>query len=570
MNPAKICPACGKQYELSDRFCPTDGAVLRSPDSAGDLVGQVIAERYHVLEKLGEGGMGQVYLAEHLRMGRRSAVKVMNPALSRDADAISRFNREASNASRISHPNVAAIYDFGETPEGLIYLAMEYIEGEPLTAIIERQGALLPARAAAIVRQAGEALAAAHEFGIVHRDLKPDNIMVARARDGADVVKVVDFGIAKAAGTDAQKVTRTGLVVGTPEYMSPEQLAGDPLDARSDIYSLGLVAFTMLTGALPFPSETAQESMIMRLTERPRSLAEMRPGRSWPSAVQRVMDRALQRDVKARYASAAQMARDLEAALLAMPETAVSGAGTQPIAINTVPPTRVAAPEAAATVITGAAAEPASPSHRGRRLVPLLAAAGFVALVSAAGAALTLGRDEPIRVMERGSAPSDSVTPAAPEPGPVPALPVTQVSLPSQSRPAPDDSLLLRRPMASGAPATSAPARPARENAGRDRDLRPGAIRLRLSTARQVVETNMQADAVDAVTLRRTIVVLTRALPEIVTFADSVEARYLRAQALGLVGETDRSCRELGALMSLDLERQMRTEIGALRASACQ
>ena len=567
MNPAKICPVCGKQYELSDRFCPVDGAVLRSPDSAADLVGQVVAERYHVLRKLGEGGMGQVYLAEHLRMGRKSAVKVMNPALSRDADAISRFNREASNASRISHPNVAAIYDFGETADGLIYLAMEYIDGEPLTKLVERQGALLPARAGSIVRQAGEALAAAHDLGIVHRDLKPDNIMIARGRDGADIVKVVDFGIAKAAGSDVQNVTRTGLIVGTPEYMSPEQLAGDPLDARSDIYSLGLVAFTMLTGALPFPSETAQESMIMRLTERPRSLAEMRPATNWPESVQRVIDRALERDAKARYGSAAELGRELEAALMAMPETSVSAAGTQPIMARTVPRTRVAAPDAAATVITNRPAPDPGEVRQRSWLLPGLAAAGLVAVLSAAGAAFTMTRDELPDVAQPVTGASDTVTPL-PAGGAVVALPAeTPASRPSSTARAPDDSPHVRRP-AAAAPAGSVGPQPG--GAERDRDMTPAAIRMRLRVARDAIEENMQADAVNAVELRQTIAELTRTLPEIRTFADSVEARYLRAQAFGLVGETERSCRELGALVSLDLERQLQTEIGALRATACQ
>ncbi|MCU0624734.1 MAG: serine/threonine protein kinase, partial [Gemmatimonadaceae bacterium] len=194
----KVCPQCGSEYELDQRFCPKDGSALRSSGGAKDLLGQVIAERYHILKKLGEGGMGQVYLAEHVKMGRKSAVKVMHAAMNADADAVSRFNREAANAARISHPNVCAIYDFGETPDGMIYLAMEFIEGQSLTAIVEQAGALAPSRAGDLVRQVGAALAVAHDQGIVHRDLKPDNIMVTRTKDGADLVKVVDFGIAKA------------------------------------------------------------------------------------------------------------------------------------------------------------------------------------------------------------------------------------------------------------------------------------------------------------------------------------------------------------------------------------
>ncbi len=329
MSALKICPQCGTEFELDQRFCPKDGSTLKTQGGGGaDLVGSIIADRYHVLKKLGEGGMGTVYLAEHVKMGRKSAVKVMNPGMVDDADAISRFNREAANASKISHTNVASVYDFGETTEGLIYLAMEFVEGPALTKVIEEAGALPPIRAADITRQAAEALAVAHDMGIVHRDLKPDNIMLAKNRDGSDCVKVVDFGIAKAANNEAQKVTRTGLVVGTPEYMSPEQLAGDKLDGRSDIYSLGLVAFAMMTGKLPFPGETVQESMIARLTDEPKRLAEMKSDVNWPSAVQAVMDKALQRDFVDRYQSASEFGRDLYKAVSAMPESAATNAFT--------------------------------------------------------------------------------------------------------------------------------------------------------------------------------------------------------------------------------------------------
>ena len=329
MSALKICPQCGTEYELDQRFCPKDGSTLKTQGGqTGDLVGTIIADRYNVLKKLGEGGMGTVYLAEHVKMGRKSALKVMNPGMVNDADAISRFNREAANASRINHANVAAVYDFGETSDGLIYLAMEFVEGPALTKVIEELGALPPARAAEITRQAAEALAVAHDMGIVHRDLKPDNIMIARNRDGSDLVKVVDFGIAKAAADDKQKVTKTGLVVGTPEYMSPEQLAGDKLDGRSDTYSLALVAFAMFTGKLPFPAETVQESMILRLTDKPKQLLEMKGDVQWPPAVQQVMDKALERDAAGRYQSAAEFGRALHKAVMSMPEAAMTNAFT--------------------------------------------------------------------------------------------------------------------------------------------------------------------------------------------------------------------------------------------------
>jgi len=313
----KTCPVCAREFPDNVKFCPNDGQTLRAKGPLADLIGQVVADRYHIIKKLGEGGMGAVYLGEHVKMGRKSAIKVMTQAMSNDPDAVSRFNREASNASRLSHPNICQVYDFGETSEGLIYLAMEFIEGRSLSDLAEAEGALPPARAASIVKQAAEALQVAHDQSIVHRDIKPDNIMVVQAKDGSDIVKVVDFGIAKAVAGDetGQKVTKTGLVVGTPEYMSPEQLSGDKLDGRSDLYSLALVCYKLLTGVLPFQADTAQETMIKRLTDAPEPLATARPDIVFPPRLQAVMDRALARSLTERYGSAAEFGRDLEASV---------------------------------------------------------------------------------------------------------------------------------------------------------------------------------------------------------------------------------------------------------------
>ena len=400
MSAQKVCPQCGTEYPANARFCEIDGTALRAASGSTDLVGSIVADRYHIMKKLGEGGMGQVYLAEHVKMGRKSALKVMHPGMKADVDAISRFNREAANASRIAHPNVAAVYDFGETPDGLIFLAMEFVDGPPLTSIIEQQGALPPKRAADIIRQTADALAVAHDMGIVHRDLKPDNIMVAKTRDGGDLVKVVDFGIAKAAGNEAQKVTKTGLVVGTPEYMSPEQLAGDKLDGRSDIYSLGLVAFNMLTGKLPFPSESAQESMIMRLTDKPKPLAEMKADRSWPADVQAVMDKALERDANARYQSATEFGMALYNAIQRMPETAAAEAGTS--VLSAVPATRVASAPAAPASAAATVAVPTPPVssppvaqgtalEKKKSTMPIMAGAAAVLVIGAIGAKMMMG-----------------------------------------------------------------------------------------------------------------------------------------------------------------------------------
>jgi serine/threonine-protein kinase len=383
----KFCTACGTEYDDAVLFCQRDGTPLRPVAATADLVGQVIADRYLVQRKLGEGGMGQVYLAEHVKMGRRCAIKLMAPGTMNDPEAVSRFNREAANASRINHPNVCQIYDFGETADGLIYLAMEYIEGRSLTDLLEETRTLALPRAAAIIAQCGDALQAAHDLGIVHRDLKPDNIMVVTAR-GKDAVKVVDFGIAKAMGAEgsAQKVTKTGFVVGTPEYMSPEQLAGDPVDGRTDIYSLALVFYRAVTGRLPFEADTAQETMIKRLTDDPIPLSAARPDLRFPPGLQQVLDRALARSPEARYTSAAEFGQDV----LRVAGTAVVGAadpeaGTQVVPsgarAETVPETRVDPAIAAALRKKAELKGQAAPAGRRVPVVPIA-----VALVLAAGA----------------------------------------------------------------------------------------------------------------------------------------------------------------------------------------
>jgi len=375
VSALKICSTCSTEYPANERFCPRDGTALRTQSGAADLVGSIIGG-YHVLKKLGEGGMGQVYLAEHVKMGRHSAVKVMHAAMVHDADAIGRFNREAANASRINHPNVAGIYDFGETSDGLVYLAMEFIEGETLTEIVKAHGALSPQRAAGITRQAAEGLYVAHHMGIVHRDVKPDNIMVSKDRDGLDQVKVVDFGIAKASGSESQKVTRTGMVIGTPEYMSPEQLAGDKLTGATDQYSLALVAFNMLTGQLPFPSETTQQSMIMRLTEKPKKLGEMKADVNWPPEVEAVMDRALERESSKRFATARDFGRALFEAVKEMPVRPSGVGGTlameAPAAVR--PVTKAIAP--------ARSARPAAPA---KRRTPMLIGGAVLAAAVVAG-----------------------------------------------------------------------------------------------------------------------------------------------------------------------------------------
>jgi len=346
----RICLQCGAQYGVEQRHCPNDGSALQLKAIDDPLIGRTIADRYHILELLGVGGMGRVYVAEHVALGRKSAVKVINPSHANSAEAISRFNREAANASRINHPNVAQIYDFGES-DGVLYLAMEYIEGEPLATTIERLGPMSATRAANITMQVADALAAAHLLGIVHRDLKPENIMIGRKHDGGDWVKVVDFGIAKTIEAEHnQNLTSVGVSMGTPEYMSPEQFAGDKLDHRTDIYSLGLVLFNMLTGQLPFPPVTSKETLVKRLTSQPAPLAQVRPETPWPPGLQTALDRALAPEANERYSRVSDFAADVVRAsertpVLASPKAAVTTTAPTPVSIPVQQPAIKAPPK---------------------------------------------------------------------------------------------------------------------------------------------------------------------------------------------------------------------------------
>lgn len=317
MSVVNTCPRCGDQFEKDVAFCPNDGARLTAARSDSDLIGTIVADRYRITETIGGGGMGQVYKAEHIRMKRQCAIKVLRANLAGDPEATQRFQREAENASQLSHPNVAQIYDFGEH-EGLVYLAMEFIAGESLANMLSRQTAIHPDIAADIISQSAAALEAAHQRHVLHRDVKPDNIMLAKSADGTFQVKLVDFGIARAMTSNEQRVTRTGLVIGTPEFMSPEQIAGEELDPRSDLYALALVAFQCLTGKGAFPATSSKQNLIMRLTSRPRTLAEVRDDMTWPEALQGVFDHALAPDPAERYESIGIFAEELSAAISRM------------------------------------------------------------------------------------------------------------------------------------------------------------------------------------------------------------------------------------------------------------
>ena len=227
---------------------------MRPEPAIDDLLGQVLAERYQVLRVIGRGGMGAVYEGSHLGLGKRVAIKVLLQKLAKNQEAIERFHREATNASRIGNDHVADINDIGYTPDGRTFVVMELLEGKTLGRLIQETAPMPAARVVHIIRQVLLGLGAAHDKGVVHRDVKPDNIFLVRAGEDPDYVKILDFGVSKITeGTEQQlRLTKTGMVVGTPVYMAPEQAMGATVDFRADLYSVGVMFYEMLAGRPPF------------------------------------------------------------------------------------------------------------------------------------------------------------------------------------------------------------------------------------------------------------------------------------------------------------------------------
>ncbi|HEU5173806.1 MAG TPA: serine/threonine-protein kinase [Gemmatimonadaceae bacterium] len=344
------CPTCGTLYPPEARFCPRDGARLLDTAGAGTAPaatgvaaagvtsavarrdatpagapelkrGELVHDRYEVEHKLGEGGMSSVYLVRDIATGDRYAMKVLHRSLSSDEKAMARLRREAGFGMRLAHPNVCHILHLGETAGGLVYVVMPYIEGEILSDRVFRRGALPLAEVVRHVQDIAAGLHVAHRLGIVHRDLKPENVMICPRPGGTDTAVVMDFGLAKERRADAevQKLTATGIILGTPEFMSPEQIRGKPLDPRSDVYALALMTFEMLTGRLPFPGSTAQEVMIARLRGEPLSLRAVRPDLEVPEGVDRAVRQGLASDPVDRFRTAPDFATALAAGAAGTP-----------------------------------------------------------------------------------------------------------------------------------------------------------------------------------------------------------------------------------------------------------
>lgn len=335
---AMRCPTCGTQYADDAKFCAKDGGRLvvsdvvtpratraRQPDaptpvsrkaatSHANMAGQVLDRRYAIVKKVGEGGMSYVYLAHDVASQERYAIKILSPALSKDENAMARLRREAALGIRLEHPNVCHIVRMGETEEGLVYVVMPYVEGEILSDRNYRVGQTSIADVVKFTVEIADGLQVAHKLGIIHRDLKPENIMICKKKDGIEYAVVMDFGLAKErkAGGELQKLTATGIILGTPEFMSPEQLRGKPLDSRTDIYSLSLMTYEMLTGKLPFEGRNQQELMIARLRNEPIHARTHRP--EIPEAMDLVLLKGMERVADDRYATAPEFAAALREA----------------------------------------------------------------------------------------------------------------------------------------------------------------------------------------------------------------------------------------------------------------
>ena len=293
------------------------------PPVADPLIGVVVAERYRIVELLGRGGMGIVYKVEHTRIGKLLAMKLLTGELSRNPEVVRRFKQEALTVSRLSSPNTVQVFDFGAA-EGLTYLVMELVSGEDLARVLRAHGPMPFTRLGKIMIQVSSSLAEAHQKGIVHRDVKPENVMLLRARDGSDVAKVLDFGLAKLReGSELNDVTSQGAIVGTPYFMAPEQIRGETVDARTDIYALGALMYRALTGHYPFIGNTPLAVFTRHLTQAPPPFAERSPSVSVPAGVEALVLKALAKDPNERF----QKVEELQAALVAE----VRSAGTSSV-----------------------------------------------------------------------------------------------------------------------------------------------------------------------------------------------------------------------------------------------
>jgi serine/threonine-protein kinase len=312
----KVCLECNRQFTGIVAACPHDGSMLVNKVQ-DPLIGTTLAGHYEIISLIGHGGMGVVYKARHNLMDRIVAIKMLHANLVSDSMSVKRFQQESKAASRISHPHVITVYDFGISPQGQPYIVMDYLEGISLADVIKNEGQVSVERCIKIISQACDALEHAHRQGVVHRDLKPTNIVLVETDEDKDFVKVVDFGVAKlmSDSTEGQRLTQAGEVCGSPVYMSPEQCLGQELDARSDIYSMGICMYESLTGKLPIVGKTMVDTMSKHISEMPPTFKDSRPDLYIPERLESVVMRALSKTCEDRQQSMDELKVEIDMAI---------------------------------------------------------------------------------------------------------------------------------------------------------------------------------------------------------------------------------------------------------------
>jgi serine/threonine-protein kinase len=305
-----------------------------TPVSADKYIGEQVAGQFRIQQRIGAGGMGSVYKAEQPDMNRHVAVKILHSRYLSRPDLVSRFRREARAMSHLSHPNTARVFLYGQLEDGACYFVMEYLEGRNLAQTVRNEGPMEPLRAIHIMKQVSGALDEAHRAGIIHRDLKPENIFLTSQGGIEDFPKVLDFGLAKVTERQMRPgsmiLTREGMVFGTPEFMSPEQAQGKPLEPNSDVYSLGVILYELLTGKLPFDAKQPMEFIQLHVNAKPIPLSERVPGKTFPPGLEAAVMKTMEKRPADRYTTAQEFADALD--LVANPPSSNPGIapGVQP------------------------------------------------------------------------------------------------------------------------------------------------------------------------------------------------------------------------------------------------